>query len=107
MDFGFNLTRTANASAWRLLPNRWDFVAFPLIICVLALTVVGFHETLAPISTLQTGTYGIRDVCLSVPTVVGRGGVLGHVEIDLWPKERMGLQSSAKVLRETIDKVLK
>ncbi|SAL39498.1 binding-protein-dependent transport system inner membrane protein [Caballeronia udeis] len=54
MDFGFNLTRTANASAWRLLPNRWDFVAFPLIICVLALTVVGFHETLAPISTLQT-----------------------------------------------------
>src|SRR5476651_2755963 len=54
MDFGFNLTRTANASALRLLPNRWDFVAFPLIICVLALTVVGFHETLAPISTLQT-----------------------------------------------------
>ncbi|MDB5783536.1 ABC transporter permease [Caballeronia mineralivorans] len=54
MDFGFNLTRTANASAWRLLPNRWDFVAFPLIICVLALTAVGFHETLAPISTLQT-----------------------------------------------------
>src|SRR6202045_4770191 len=54
MDFGFNLNRTANASAWRLLPNRWDFVAFPLIICVLALTAVGVHETLAPISTLQT-----------------------------------------------------
>src|ERR1700742_299231 len=54
MDFGFNLTRTANASAWRLLPNRWDFVAFPLIICVIALTAVGFHETLAPISTLKT-----------------------------------------------------
>ncbi len=54
MDFGFNLTRTANASAWRLLPNRWDFVAFPMIICVLALTAVGFHETLAPMSTLQT-----------------------------------------------------
>ncbi len=54
MDFGFNLTRTANASAWRLLPNRWDFVAFPLIICVLALTAVGFHQTLAPMSILQT-----------------------------------------------------
>jgi NitT/TauT family transport system permease protein len=54
MDFGFNLTRTANASAWRLLPNRWDFVAFPLIISVIALTAVGFHETLAPMSTLQT-----------------------------------------------------
>jgi len=54
MDFGFNLTRTANASAWRLLPNRWDFVAFPLIICLIAMAAIGFHETLAPISTLQT-----------------------------------------------------
>ncbi|SAL44676.1 binding-protein-dependent transport system inner membrane protein [Caballeronia choica] len=54
MDFGFNLNRMANASAWRLLPNRWDFVAFPMIICVIALTAIGFHETMAPISTLQT-----------------------------------------------------
>ncbi|KMY86766.1 ABC-type anion transport system, duplicated permease component [Candidatus Paraburkholderia calva] len=54
MEFGFNLNRTANASAWRLLPNRWDFVAFPMIICIIALAAVGFHETMAPISTLQS-----------------------------------------------------
>ncbi len=54
MDFGFNLNRTANASAWRVLPNRWDFVAFPLIICIIAMAAIGFHETMAPISTLQT-----------------------------------------------------
>ncbi|CAN7466036.1 ABC transporter permease subunit [Trinickia sp. LjRoot230] len=54
MDFGFNLNRTANASAWRLLPNRWDFVAFPLIICLIAIAAIGFHETMAPISTLKT-----------------------------------------------------
>ncbi|RDU96552.1 ABC transporter permease [Trinickia dinghuensis] len=54
MDFGFNLNRTANASAWRLAPNRWDFVAFPLIICVIAMTAIGFHQTMAPISTLKT-----------------------------------------------------
>jgi NitT/TauT family transport system permease protein len=54
MEFGFNLNRTANASAWRILPNRWDFVAFPMIICLIALAAVGFHETLAPISVLQT-----------------------------------------------------
>lgn len=52
--FSFTLNRTANASAWRVLPNRWDFIAFPLIICVIAMAVVGFHETLAPISTLQS-----------------------------------------------------
>ncbi|ABE29602.1 binding--dependent transport system inner membrane component family protein [Paraburkholderia xenovorans LB400] len=54
MDFSFNLKRTANASAWRVLPNRWDFVAFPLIICLIAMAAIGFHETLAPMSTLKT-----------------------------------------------------
>ena len=54
MDFSFDLKRTANASAWRVLPNRWDFVAFPLIICLLAMASIGFHETLAPMSTLKS-----------------------------------------------------
>jgi len=43
-----------NASARRLLPNRWDFVAFPLIICAIALGSVGFHATMAPLSSLKT-----------------------------------------------------
>ncbi|WP_433704396.1 ABC transporter permease [Paraburkholderia sacchari] len=59
MDFSFNLNRTANASAWRVLPNRWDFVAFPLIICLIAMAVVGFHETMAPIATLKTQTISL------------------------------------------------
>ncbi|MCH8830093.1 MAG: lactate/malate dehydrogenase family protein [Planctomycetes bacterium] len=59
-----------------------------------------------PVSSLQDGAYGIRDVCLSVPTVLGRCGVQKHVEVDLWPKERMGLQNSAKVLAETLAKVV-
>src|ERR1700735_2822760 len=53
MNFSFNLNRTANASAWRLLPNGWDFVAFPLIICVIASVAIGFHQTMAPIATLK------------------------------------------------------
>jgi L-lactate dehydrogenase len=65
------------------------------------------QRRILPVSTLQTGAYQIRDVCLSVPTVVGRAGILGHTEIELWPKERMGLTNSAKVLRETVDKVLR
>ncbi|WP_321934005.1 ABC transporter permease subunit [Paraburkholderia sp. J8-2] len=54
MEFSFNLNRTANASAWRVLPNRWDFVAFPLMIGLIAMAAVGFHETMAPIATLKT-----------------------------------------------------
>jgi L-lactate dehydrogenase len=58
-----------------------------------------------PVSSLQSGAYGIRDVCLSVPTVVGCGGVRQQIELELTPKEKMAMQNSAKVLRETIDTV--
>ncbi|MDR0479063.1 MAG: ABC transporter permease subunit [Burkholderiaceae bacterium] len=47
------LNRIANSSAWRVLPNRWDFVAFPLIVGLLAMLTAGFHQTMAPISALQ------------------------------------------------------
>ena len=63
-------------------------------------------RTLLPVSTLQRGKYGLRDICLSVPTVVGRAGALEHIEIDLWPKELQGLQASAKALKETLTKVV-
>jgi len=59
-----------------------------------------------PVSSVQRGAYGIRDVALSVPTIVGRKGVLGTVEPELWPKELQALRSSANVLRQTTDTVL-
>jgi L-lactate dehydrogenase len=64
------------------------------------------RRRLQPVSSLQNGAYGLKDVCLSVPTVVGRGGALQHIEVELWPKEQTGLQKSAQVLRETVEKVL-
>jgi len=63
-------------------------------------------DRILPISSLQNGAYGIHDVCLSVPTVVGRCGVKSHIEVELWSKEKMALTKSAGVLRDTIDKVL-
>jgi L-lactate dehydrogenase len=65
------------------------------------------QRRILPVSSLVNGPYGIRDVCLSIPTVVGRGGVAAQLEIDLWPKEVSAIQQSASVLRETIDQVLK
>jgi L-lactate dehydrogenase len=63
------------------------------------------QQRLLPVSSLVQGAYDIHDVCLSVPTVVGRGGAIRHAEIKLWPKELQGLQNSARALRETITKV--
>jgi L-lactate dehydrogenase len=59
-----------------------------------------------PVSSVQVGCYGVRDVALSVPTVVGRSGVVDRHQIELWPKEMQGLRTSGQVLRQTLDKVL-
>jgi L-lactate dehydrogenase len=59
-----------------------------------------------PVSTVQRGCYGLRDVALSVPTVVGRRGAERTLEIELWPKEMQGLKRSAAVLAETLGQVL-
>jgi len=63
------------------------------------------RKTLLPVSSLLDGAYGIRDICLSVPSVVGRSGVEAHVEIKLWPKEATGLQNSVRALQDTLAKV--
>jgi len=62
-------------------------------------------KSLLPVSSLVHGTYDIRDICVSVPSVVGRGGIERQVEIKLWPKETMALQNSAKGLKDTLAKV--
>jgi len=58
-----------------------------------------------PVSTHMSGQYGLRNVCLSLPTVVGRAGVLDHIEAELWPKETQGLQASMRALEETWSKI--
>jgi L-lactate dehydrogenase len=59
-----------------------------------------------PVSTVQRGCYGLRDVALSVPTVVGRVGAEKTLEIELWPKEVQALKMSAGVLQKTLADVL-
>ncbi|MDF1841627.1 MAG: lactate/malate dehydrogenase family protein [Rubripirellula sp.] len=65
------------------------------------------QNRLLPVSSVQAGCYGIRDVALSVPTVVGCSGVVDRVEIELWPKEMQGMRASGAALRKTLDVVMK
>ncbi len=52
-----------------------------------------------PVSSVQTGLFGIKGVALSVPTVVGRNGVEGLLEIALTDDERTRLVASGDKLR--------
>jgi len=69
-------------------------------------SIVLDDRRILPVSALQNGAYGIRDVCLSLPTRVGKNGVEEIVEVDLWPKEKMALQNSARLLQQTIQQVV-
>ena len=63
-------------------------------------------KRILPVSSVQRGCYGLRDVALSVPTVVGRDGAEKPLEIELWPKEVQALKRSGAVLQDTLSKVL-
>ena len=66
------------------------------------------QNRILPVSTVQDGAcYGIRDVAISIPTVVGRTGAVQRVEIDVWPKELQGLRASAAAIKPTLDTVMK
>jgi L-lactate dehydrogenase len=60
-----------------------------------------------PVSTQLNGEYDIRGTCFSVPTSVGREGVLKRHEIELWPREHSGMIASAKALNATYAQVQK
>ena len=42
---------------------------------------------------------------MSVPTLIGRGGVIKRFDVELWPKEFSGLVASAKALDATYAQV--
>jgi L-lactate dehydrogenase len=93
-------TKTAGAQVIKLKGGSGFAVGLSIREVVHALALDS--RRVLPVSSLQHGAYGLRDVCLSVPTVVGCGGVRQHIELPLTQKERLGLQQSARVLRDTI-----
>ncbi|MEZ5227659.1 MAG: hypothetical protein R2710_13585 [Acidimicrobiales bacterium] len=62
------------------------------------------ERAVLPISTRHTFD-GVGDVCLSLPTVVGRAGAVDIVEVPMTDHERQGLTASAQAIRATIDAV--
>lgn len=63
------------------------------------------RKCIMPVSSLVNGAYGIHGTCISVPTVVGRAGVIKHVELELWPKEMSALRASAANLKSTRENI--
>ena len=57
------------------------------------------EHAVLPCSTRLTGQLGLRDVCISLPCVVARAGVVRILEPVLSDDERIGLLASAEIVR--------
>jgi L-lactate dehydrogenase len=63
------------------------------------------QNTVLTVSTLMTGQLGVADICLSLPSVVDRGGVEGVLVPAMSDDETAAFVRSATVLRETAQAV--
>ena len=60
------------------------------------------ENSVLPVSTLVSGHYGLSDVCLGVPSVLGVGGVKKILDIPLNDSEKAQLKASADVIQEQL-----
>jgi L-lactate dehydrogenase len=61
------------------------------------------QQSVLTISTFLEGEYGVKDVCLGVPCVLGQNGVVSIVEASLTRDEQKALEKSATTLRDALN----
>lgn len=62
--------------------------------------IVRDEKSILPVSTIMHGEYGIEEIVLSMPAIVGAQGVENHVPISLNETEMEQLKISARALKE-------
>ncbi len=58
------------------------------------------EHSILPVSSMLHDWHGISGVCMSVPQIVGRAGVVKALELPVTPQELVGLQASAERIRQ-------
>lgn len=81
------------------------FYAVSSSVCKLCSLLVSASESIATVSTMMHGEYGIEDVCLSTLTQIGPNGVQGKVPMRMTTAEIEQLQKSAQVLKDIIAQI--
>ena len=64
--------------------------------------LVAAYDSVATVSTMMHGEYGIEDVCVSTMTIIGPNGVKGKVPVELTFEETQKLRASADALKAVI-----
>lgn len=78
------------------------YYAIALVVKKVCESIFSDAQTTLTISALIEGEYGISDVCLSIPQLVGVNGVIKSIAPRLTEDELSGLIKSANLLKEII-----
>lgn len=89
---GATLTKLLGTSAW-YAPGAAVSAIVQAIACD--------QKKMFPCSTLLDGEYGLKDLCIGVPVIIGKNGIEKIVEIDLNDAEKAKLHESAEGVKKT------
>ncbi|GAA0763933.1 malate dehydrogenase [Psychroflexus lacisalsi] len=89
---GATLTKLLGTSAW---------YAPGAAVSSLVQSIACDQKKMFPCSTLLEGEYGLNDLCIGVPVIIGKNGIEKIVEIDLNDEEKAKLKESAEAVRKT------
>ena len=81
------------------------FYAVSATVCQLVGLILAGSDSLATVSAMLHGEYGIEDVCLSTLTLVGPNGTQGKVQMRMNKEEIALLKKSADALKEVIAQI--
>lgn len=81
------------------------FYAVSATVCQLVGLILAASDSLATVSSMLHGEYGIEDVCLSTLTLVGPNGIQGKVQMRINKEEVELLKKSANALKEVIAQI--
>lgn len=98
------LAQEVRDSAYEIIKRKGaTYYGVAVAVKRIATAIVKDEHAVLPISSLMQGEFGLNDICLSIPTVIGQNGVEKVVDIYLNNDENEKLQTSAKALKDVLD----
>ncbi len=96
-------TRNGGGEIVKLLERGSAFYAPASSAIAMAESFLRDEKRVLPCAAWLTGQYGIKDLYVGVPVVIGAGGIERVVEIALNPEEKAAFDESCGTVRELID----
>ena len=100
------VTRRVTDSAYHIIDYKGStYYAIGLSLTRISGAILRNEHSILTVSLLLQGEYGINDICLSVPCVVGKTGVERVITALLSQDEQAALENSAQTIREALDNI--